>query len=1758
MNKVLRGLLLGLVLSSWVPSAFATPRLDCPCDIEFVSQTAVKITAGVVNSDAVATGSIRLSLQASRDIAFSSFFTLAETELAALGVGESYVTTSFTLPTSFPMVRERFFLRVAVLENTGGGFYVADSVRMASSAEIGYEFGEVYSLDTSPNVFLPQNPTFSLAADGLTFSLSSPEITTDSMSVDFGSITIELLESDSFSIYDGYFTPVLYRGALSEPLLAGQTLTDTIIDGQLARPVNSQRYIHLALYDSFDNLILWQTVYSNTELGIVNRELALASIDYLTDTDVDGVSDYSEKLLGTNPVDASDRPGQSSIKVLLLQSDDLASEVYPNLTAQEAEASAQARINHIKTYANTVLTNSDVDAQIDFIGPVSIGDGSSMNTLTNSDQRIDVNGNPITLDQSCELGPDGLLEAMTCRLYEFSDLEDLRLQYDADIVIYLDNSLDTPQIEDTSCGVAWLSGVSTHGDVAPDLFAPDPSSVNYQALRSYAVGVVDIDSFYCSSRTLIHELGHLMGLGHSRRQQSEGTYAWSVGHGVDNEFASIMAYETSFGFAQERDYFSSPKLTDCNGLACGVDKSDLTAGADAALSLNAVRFQVANINEGFGPQITLLGENPLVLEQGSVFLDPGAEAYDWEDGDLSSQVIANGVVDTSIIKDHPIQYQVTDSSGKVANAQRIVSVIAPPDPNDTDGDGVPNSVDLYPDIPLGGLLDTDNDGAPDACDAACVATGMQADPDADNDGLLNADDAYPFVAIGQLLDTDGDGAPDICDQACLALGMQADPDADNDGLLNAEDAYPFAAIGDLADADGDGAPDTCDQVCLDSGMQADPDIDGDGIVNENDAYPSIAIGDLLDTDGDGAPNDCDAVCSGTGMQADVDDDGDGVADVDDAFDLDAAASVDTDGDGMPDDWNANATQEQIAVSALMLDADDDNDGIADAQDAYPLISIGQLLDTDGDGAPDTCDSACIDLGMQEDLDDDNDGVSDTQELQDGTSPTDPTDFVPQYDALNGVVYHWSNHAVLAGATIDVGDATADQQTNSGADGTYAFIETAQGVQTISASLALADRDTNRTITSADALAALKIAVGLNPNSDPDGAGPQEALPVSPYQLIAADINGDGRVTSADALGILKVAVGLSDAPPVSWALVSESAPLWQTSDTKGLVHNTSLPYQFTYPDQTQVNFVAVLVGDVNASWAAVDGTDTLDDAYFTSAAAGSGAPLSIWGLRDTDGDGLTDDQESILGTNPYDIDTDKDDISDANDTSPLGNTVTSWVPNQFAASESYLGECAGPEQDYIDPLYYRLAAIPEKKWLRSWSHEVYLWYDEIDDLDPEEDYSYLVSDYYPTEPNAYFSLLKTKATTASGKPKDKYHYVMDSQEWSEFSQGGVTGGYGFELAIARSSPPRDVRVAYVHGGSSAAENGVGRGAQILAVEQLSSVDSTPLLGRVEVASGDAGILNTYLFAAQSGNEYLFDLLMPGSNTVQQVTLTASDVVLEPVQNAQVLQTPTGSVGYLAFHDHIASSQQALIDAFEQLVFENPSDLVIDLRYNGGGYLDIASELAYMVAGPARTAGQTFEQLVFNNKYTDINPVTEQFNVPTPFHANSIGYFGGDGAELPTLNLDRVFVLTSSGTCSASEALINGLRGVGVEVILIGNTTCGKPYGFYPTENCGSTYFTIQFKGVNALGFGDYADGFSPVAVPAADRLDQVPGCVVADDLDHQLGDPAEARLAAALYYRDNGSCPSAVAGAAAAEKRVVDPVLLKPEHRQIRVMPTVR
>jgi carboxyl-terminal processing protease len=469
---------------------------------------------------------------------------------------------------------------------------------------------------------------------------------------------------------------------------------------------------------------------------------------------------------------------------------------------------------------------------------------------------------------------------------------------------------------------------------------------------------------------------------------------------------------------------------------------------------------------------------------------------------------------------------------------------------------------------------------------------------------------------------------------------------------------------------------------------------------------------------------------------------------------------------------------------------------------------------------------------------------------------------------------------------------------------------------------------------------------------------------------------------------------------------------------------------------------------------------------------------------------------------------------------PMGGSsssggAVSYTAGIYPAYEGLANFCAAPRSG-SSPVTGR--AYPDKpgsiaqenNFLRSWTNDTYLWYREVPDLDPRA--------YATTE--ALFDLLKTSQVTASGTPRDQFHFTYTTAEWEALSQSGVSAGYGAQWFLVASSPPREIRVAYVEPNSPAAAQGLQRGDLVLQVDGADAVNG----GTQAIVD----TLNEGLFPDATGEPHQF-VVRSVNGTQRSVSMTSASITSVPVQNAYVINPTTDRIGYLLFNDHIATAESQLIAAVNTLRTAGVTDLVLDIRYNGGGYLDIASELGYMIAGPSRTNGKAFERLTFNDKYPNTDAVTGEALTPIPFHTTTQGFSAGTGAALPTLNLGRVYVLTGSGTCSASESIINSLRGVDVEVIQIGGTTCGKPYGFYATPNCGTTYFSIQFKGVNAKTFGDYSDGFSPTNVVGA-AGERIPGCSVRDDFDHQLGDINEARLAAALQYRSNGTCPTAPTG----------------------------
>ncbi len=443
-----------------------------------------------------------------------------------------------------------------------------------------------------------------------------------------------------------------------------------------------------------------------------------------------------------------------------------------------------------------------------------------------------------------------------------------------------------------------------------------------------------------------------------------------------------------------------------------------------------------------------------------------------------------------------------------------------------------------------------------------------------------------------------------------------------------------------------------------------------------------------------------------------------------------------------------------------------------------------------------------------------------------------------------------------------------------------------------------------------------------------------------------------------------------------------------------------------------------------------------------------------------------------------------------------------WTAGQFAQSTNYQDFCETPRTDttFSDQTG---TIMHEKMWLRSWSDETYLWYNEISDINPA-----------PFSVLDYFEQLKTDETTSSGKGKDQFHFTYDTEEWQQRIQSGITLGYGLEWAYGALAPPRDIRVSFTEHNSPAALANIERGAELLEIDGIDFIHAS--------SQQNIDIINAALFPENENEEHTFTFRSIGDDEIYSVNLTAQAIETSPVYNTKVINTDTGNVAYMQFNSFISPAEKPLIEAFEMFEIQNVTDLVLDLRYNGGGLLFMASQLAYMIGGNDNTINNYFYRFQYNDKTPGEN---------IPFWPKTINWAEDIVADipLPSLNLNRVYVLTSDGTCSASEAVMNGLRGSNVEVIQIGGTTCGKPYGFSGQDNCGTTYFTIQFQGLNHKRFGDYADGFSPINIQSSVDTNTVliPGCAVNDDFSNGLGSTSEKLLATALSYRDSSICPDA-------------------------------
>ncbi len=373
----------------------------------------------------------------------------------------------------------------------------------------------------------------------------------------------------------------------------------------------------------------------------------------------------------------------------------------------------------------------------------------------------------------------------------------------------------------------------------------------------------------------------------------------------------------------------------------------------------------------------------------------------------------------------------------------------------------------------------------------------------------------------------------------------------------------------------------------------------------------------------------------------------------------------------------------------------------------------------------------------------------------------------------------------------------------------------------------------------------------------------------------------------------------------------------------------------------------------------------------------------------------------------------------------------------------------------------------QKDWLRGYMLDWYYWTGQSPDPEPAG-YSTL---------DAYFQALKYTGYPGVPDGIDPWSNVQSTASYNQFFAEGRSTGYGFAVNGLEGQLPLKVR--YVEPQSPAAAAGLLRGDVIKFINGIA--DSTWLQ---QFAAGNTAVLD-----GTAGERITLDIERNGAP--QRVVLTAADYALTPVPVSAALP---GQVGYILLKDFIVQAQTELSTRLNALKAAGITDLIIDLRYNGGGRISTANHFASEVLGPRGV----FTTLQYNAKHQASNT---SFTLAA---SSAPGVF------------DRIVVLTGQRSCSASELLVNGLRPYARQVSTIGDTSCGKPYGFNPVESCGNTFSIVNFKAVNAQGQGDYEAGIAPT-------------CAVAEDFSGAFGDPSEKLTAAALAYLQTGTCPAAAA-----------------------------
>ena len=369
----------------------------------------------------------------------------------------------------------------------------------------------------------------------------------------------------------------------------------------------------------------------------------------------------------------------------------------------------------------------------------------------------------------------------------------------------------------------------------------------------------------------------------------------------------------------------------------------------------------------------------------------------------------------------------------------------------------------------------------------------------------------------------------------------------------------------------------------------------------------------------------------------------------------------------------------------------------------------------------------------------------------------------------------------------------------------------------------------------------------------------------------------------------------------------------------------------------------------------------------------------------------------------------------------------------------------------------------------------------------------------PDELLAFLTTFSPDLTPDDGvdNPVDRFSFINTAAADQAFFGEGKFEGFGFSSRFEGN----DLRLTRVFVDSPANRAGLARGQQIVALNGRTVAD-------ILATEGVAGI------------NALFDL-SPLEFTMREidaseftVEITQDIVTIDPVPQARIIVDPNGvrpPVGYMELATFISTADAEMDAVFANFRAQGINDVILDLRYNGGGLVSTSELLGDFLGGDV-AENLVYSKTVFNELRAPANNSTEFFE-----------------RRVNSMSLVRLVVIASGSTASASELVINGMD-PHVEVIIVGDDTFGKPVGQVGLEFCEKILRPTAFQTQNANDFGDYFFGL-PV------------DCAAADDLDVAVGADNDPNIEAALSYLDTGACPSTpVPGSARFKLEAAQPV----------------